>query len=78
MRRQVKQQGRGRRSGKSGAQGVQIAWLQEIEDMNEEGWAEDRFREELGKSLAVIEDSRLEYNKTLARIDRCLAQRAAS
>jgi DNA repair exonuclease SbcCD ATPase subunit len=44
-------------------------WLADIDAISEENWAEDQFREELGKGLARIEDIRLEYNKALAKIE---------
>ncbi len=44
-------------------------WLAEVDSIDEETWAEDQFREELGKALAKIEDVRIEYNKALAKIE---------
>lgn len=45
------------------------ARLQDIENLKEEDWEENKFREELNKALTVIEDARGEYNKLMARID---------
>ncbi len=43
--------------------------LAEIEGLKEEAWPEDQFQEELQKALAVIEDARMEFNKSMARIE---------
>lgn len=43
--------------------------LAAVEALKEEGWPEDRIREELNKSLGVVEQARLEYNKCMAKID---------
>lgn len=43
--------------------------LAAVESLQEEGWPEDRIREELNKSLGVLEQARLEYNKCMAKID---------
>lgn len=43
--------------------------LSVIEELQEEGWPEDRIRDELGKSLSVLEQARMEYNKAMAKID---------
>ena len=45
------------------------AKLAEIEVINEEGWPEDQIRAELNRNLAFIEEARMEYNKSMARID---------
>ena len=37
--------------------------------MNDEVWPEEQFRDELNKALTVIEDARMEYNKSMTRID---------
>jgi len=43
--------------------------LAEIRDVQEEGWAEDCFEEELDKALALIESARMEYSKAIAKVD---------
>ena len=43
--------------------------LGELEELNAEVWDEDHIRDELGKSLTVIEDSRMEYEKSMSRVD---------
>jgi len=43
--------------------------LAEIEGLQEESWAEDQVRDELNRSLGLIETARMEYNKSMARID---------
>ncbi len=42
--------------------------LAEIQSVNDETWKEDSIRNELGKALAIIENSRLDYKKSMARI----------
>ncbi len=44
-------------------------WLSEIDSIDEADWAEETFREELGKALTRVEDIRVEYNKALAKIE---------
>jgi SMC interacting uncharacterized protein involved in chromosome segregation len=43
--------------------------LAEIHDIHEERWAEDEFEEELDRALALIENARMVYNKSVAKID---------
>ena len=43
--------------------------LAEIQAINDEIWPEDQIREELGKALTLIEDARMEYNKSMSKID---------
>ncbi len=43
--------------------------LEEVHGLNEESWEEASFRENLTRALAVIDEARTEYNKTMARID---------
>jgi len=43
--------------------------LAEIRDVQEEGWSEDSFEEELDKALALIESARMEYSKAIAKVD---------
>lgn len=43
--------------------------LTDIQDLHDEVWPEEQFREELNKALLVIEDARMEYNKAMAKID---------
>ncbi len=45
------------------------ARLEEIQDLNEENWSEDIFREELSKALSLIDNTRDEYNKSVAKIE---------
>jgi|GEM_PF-389156 len=42
--------------------------LEEVDNLRDEGWSESEFRQELYKSLVVIEDARMEYNKSLAKV----------
>lgn len=43
--------------------------LDDIESIKDESWPEDRVRDELGKSLVIIEEARAEYNKAMAKIE---------
>lgn len=43
--------------------------LATIEALKEENWPEDRIRDELNRSLGVIEEARMEYNKAMAKIE---------
>lgn len=43
--------------------------LAELEGVNEELWHEEKFGEELNKALALIEDTRMEYSKSLSKIE---------
>ena len=46
---------------------------EEIEEIDDESWSDDQIREELTKSLALLEESRMEYNSTMARLDAAMA-----
>ena len=43
--------------------------LADVQSLNDELWSEDQFRDELNKAITVIEDARMEYNKSMSRID---------
>lgn len=43
--------------------------LAEVEKLNEALCPEERFGEELTKALALVEDTRMEYNKSLSKIE---------
>jgi len=43
--------------------------LTEIRGIKEETWNDDVFAEELNRSLALVEDCRMEYSKAIAKID---------
>jgi len=43
--------------------------LDDIESIKDESWPEDRVRDELGKSLVIIEEARSEYNKAMAKVE---------
>lgn len=42
--------------------------LSDVERLSNGGWTEENFRQELFKSLVIIDDARMEYNKSLAKI----------
>lgn len=48
-----------------------------VEELQEEGWPEDRIRDELAKSLSVLEQARMEFNKTMAKIEAVKPESAA-
>ncbi len=43
--------------------------LAELQAINEELWAEGQIREELNKASTVLEDARMEYNKSMSKLD---------
>jgi len=43
--------------------------LAEIHDIHEERWSESEFEAELDRALALIENARMVYNKSVAKID---------
>lgn len=45
------------------------ALLAEIHEIREERWAEPEFEEELDRALALVENARMVYNKSVAKID---------
>lgn len=49
-----------------------------VEALQEEGWPEDRIRDELAKSLGVIEQARLEFQKTMAKIEAAKPESAVA
>lgn len=43
--------------------------LASVQALNEESWPDDQIRDELNKSIGVIEEVRMEYNKAMARVE---------
>lgn len=43
--------------------------LTELENVDPESWEENKIRDELGKALAIIEDARMEYKKSMSKIE---------
>lgn len=43
--------------------------LEELTAIHEEAWTDDTVREEIARALVKIEDARMEYNKSMARVD---------
>ncbi len=41
---------------------------EELQSLDETSWSEDVFREELGKALTTVENARMEFNKSSARV----------
>ena len=52
--------------------------LEELEKIDEESWDEDSIREELETALAIIEDVRMEYNRSIARIQAARGESGVS
>ncbi len=48
----------------------------QIRAIREDEWPEDGVREELTKALALLEDSRMEYNRAMARIEALLGDQS--
>ena len=51
--------------------------LADIEGLQEESWPQDQIRDELNRSLGLIEAARMEYNKSMARVDAVRADAPA-
>jgi hypothetical protein len=51
------------------------ALLTGIEEIKEQNWSDDNIREELTRALGIIEDARLEYNKSVAKVDALKTER---
>jgi tetratricopeptide (TPR) repeat protein len=51
--------------------------LEAIEDINPEEWSRSELRNQLSRSLGVIEDARADYQKSLTRIDKLQSDIAA-
>jgi hypothetical protein len=49
-----------------------------IEEIKEEAWAEDQIRDQLNRALGVIEDTRMEYNKAMSKIDAVKGEEKAT
>ena len=43
--------------------------LADVESISEDTWPDDQFRDELNKSLGIIEEARMEYNKAMSKIE---------
>lgn len=52
--------------------------LNDLEDIKEQNWSEENIREELTKSLGIIEDARIEYNKSIAKIETIKQEKAGA
>ena len=46
---------------------------EEIGAIDEETWTDDRMRDELTKSLTLLEESRMEYNSTIAKLEATMS-----
>lgn len=47
--------------------------LENIKALGDESWTDEQFREELGKARMIIEDARMEFNKSRAKIDALIS-----
>ena len=45
------------------------AMLNEIEGLNEDGWSDGDIREELNRALVILDEARIQYNKTITKIE---------
>jgi hypothetical protein len=52
--------------------------LEEIHSIDETSWAEEDIREELNKALTILDESRMQYNKTVAKIETVMADEHGS
>ncbi len=52
------------------------AMLEEIQSIREEEWTEETIREKLREALARVDELRMEFNKTMARIEAVLGATA--
>jgi hypothetical protein len=52
------------------------ALLTALEDIKEQLWTDDNIREELTRALGTIEDARIEYNRSVAKIDGVKSERS--
>ncbi len=48
----------------------------QIRDIREDDWPEEGVREELTKALALIDDARMEYNRSMAKLDALLGDQS--
>ncbi len=49
--------------------------LGNLEDIKEQSWSEENIREELTRALGMIEDARMEYNRSVSKIETMKAER---
>lgn len=52
--------------------------LADLEEIDEQSWSDDNIRVELTRALGVIEDSRVEFNKALAKIEALKSERSGA
>ena len=52
--------------------------LASLDEIQEQSWNEANIREEINKALGVIEDARIEYNKSIAKIEALKSERSGS
>ena len=52
--------------------------LEDISSIHEEAWTDDTVRSEIAQALVKIEDARMEYNKSMARVDAVAGPPAAA
>lgn len=51
--------------------------MAELQDLNEESWPEDSYRDELTRALSILENARQEYNKSMSRLDAIQGEKGA-
>jgi len=45
------------------------ALLTEVEELDAENWGDEIIRDEMGKALAIIEETRIEFRKSMSKLD---------
>lgn len=50
--------------------------LAELQEINEESWPVEAFREQLSRALSIVENARAEYNKSMARLEAIQGEKA--
>lgn len=49
----------------------------ELQDLNEEAWPDESYRDELTRALSILENARQEYNKSMSRLDAIQGEKGA-
>jgi len=51
--------------------------MAELQELSEESWPEDAYRDELTRALSILENARQEYNKSMSRLDAIQGEKGA-
>jgi hypothetical protein len=52
--------------------------LSDLDSIKEQSWSEENIREELTRALGTIEDARIEFNRSVAKIDTVKSERGGA